>query len=127
MHFDNLDSLKKAMIRVLEKNLGNISEACKATGISRQTHYNWLDSDPIYREGCDNVIAKSIDFAESMLLKRISEGDTTATIFFLKTKGRGRGYIERQQVETRQVTQFSEMSDDELNEFIESNTSGSGE
>ena len=124
---DRLDDLKKALIQVLEKNLGNISEACKAVRISRQTHYNWQDSDPAYREACENVIERSIDFAESMLMKRISEGDTTATIFFLKTKGRGRGYIERQQVETRQVTQFSEMSDDELNEFIESNTSGSGE
>ena len=61
------------------------------------------------------------------MLENIKGNDTTSIIFFLKTQGKGRGYVERSQVETKNVTQFSEMSDDELNEFIESNTSGSGE
>ena len=40
----------------------------------------------------------ALDFAESQLHKQISEGNTTATIFLLKTKGKKRGYVERQEI-----------------------------
>ncbi len=40
-----------------------------------------------------------MDFAESQLYKQIKEGSTAATIFYLKTKGKKRGYIERQEIE----------------------------
>ena len=38
------------------------------------------------------------DFAESELMKLIKDGNVAATIFFLKTQGKARGYIERQEV-----------------------------
>ena len=36
--------------------------------------------------------------AEDQLIKQIREGNLTATIFYLKTKGQARGYIEKQYV-----------------------------
>jgi hypothetical protein len=41
-----------------------------------------------------------IDNAESKLYAKVVEGDTTALIFFLKTQGRSRGYVEKQETET---------------------------
>lgn len=89
------------MIEALKKSLGVVSSACEEVGISRRTHYNWLNDDEEYKRKIEEIDDYCIDFAESALFKKIKEGDNTAIIFFLKTKGKKRGYIERteQQVE----------------------------
>ena len=48
------------------------------------------------RKDIENV---TLDFAESQLHEQIREGNVTATIFLLKTKGKKRGYIERQEIQ----------------------------
>jgi len=92
-----MDTQKKAMLEALEKSLGVVSTACKAVGISRQTHYNWLKEDE-YKTAVEDLSEVAIDFAESHLHKLIKDGNPAATIFFLKTKGKGRGYVERQEI-----------------------------
>lgn len=89
------DRNKKAMLVALEKSLGVVSTACKVTGLSRAQHYNWLKTDTEYKAQVDELVEVTLDFAESKLHNRINDGDTTAIIFFLKTRGKGRGYIER--------------------------------
>jgi hypothetical protein len=90
---------KKAMLDALEKSLGVVTSACKTVGIGRTTHYLWMDSDPEYKAAVDSIADVAIDFAESQLHKQIKEGNSTATIFFLKTKGKKRGYVERQEID----------------------------
>lgn len=91
---------KKAMISALERSLGVVTIACKEVGIARKTHYEWYKEDEDYRNAVDDLADVALDFAESMLHKQIQEKDTTATIFYLKTKGKKRGYIERTEVDT---------------------------
>ena len=95
----NNDILKKAMIEALEKSLGIVTTACKSVGISRNTHYTWVKDDEVYRGQVEGISDLALDFAESKLHKQIESGDTTATIFYLKTKGKKRGYVERQEMD----------------------------
>lgn len=87
------------MIEALEKSLGVVTTACKTVGIARQTHYNWLKEDEQYKAAVDDISDVALDYAESKLHKQIGSDDTTAIIFYLKTKGKKRGYIEKQEIE----------------------------
>ena len=108
---------KKAMIDALKKSLGIVTKACESVGIDRQTHYNWLESDPEYKKEVESISEMAIDFAESKLFEKINgvqigktdkDGELivydqppsdAAVIFYLKTKGKKRGYIEKQEVD----------------------------
>lgn len=96
MNFDNFDSNKKALLEALEKCYGNISQACLEAGVSRQTFYNYKD-DPEFAKAIEEVNESAIDHVEGKLFNRIDEKDTTAIIFFLKTRAKKRGYVERQE------------------------------
>jgi hypothetical protein len=105
-------TLKKAMISALEKSLGIVTTACKTVGIDRGSHYNWMKEDEEYRASVESIADLAIDFAESSLHKQIQDGNPTSTIFYLKTKGKKRGYIERQEIAHEGVKTFQIIEDD---------------
>lgn len=109
---DIKDPKKVAMIQALTKSLGVVKMACESVGISRQTHYNWVKDDQAYKQACDNLPEVVLDFAEHHLHKLISQGNPAATIFLLKTKGKKRGYVERQEIEVAEKKPLSWFTDD---------------
>lgn len=90
---------KASFLKALEKSLGIISQAAKKCGINRDTVYHWRNNDKEFDKAIKDVNDIVLDFAESSLHKQINEGNTTATIFLLKCKGKKRGYIEKTEVE----------------------------
>ena len=82
------DTLKKNMLEALEKTLCIVTSACKMVGISRNTHYRWLQEDAEYARDVDDLENVILDFAESQLHVQIKEGSVPATIFLLKTRGK---------------------------------------
>ena len=109
---------KDAMLQALTASLGNVTEACEKLGISRTIHYEWLQADLEYNAAVASLKNVALDFAESQL-KKLMEGaerqalthdgdvvtikdapNTSAVIFYLKTQGKQRGYIERQELST---------------------------
>jgi hypothetical protein len=94
----NKTTKQKAMLEALEKTLGNVTQACKIVGITRQCHYVWTSENKQYAESVLDIENVTLDFAESQLHKQIKTGSVAATIFLLKTKGKKRGYIERQEL-----------------------------
>jgi hypothetical protein len=90
---------KEEFLKVFDKSAGNISLTCKVLKISRETFYRWCREDKKFKKEADEIRESLIDFAESQLLKKIKNEDLGAIIFFLKTKGKSRGYTEKQEIE----------------------------
>jgi len=90
---------KRIMFDALLDQLGVVTAAAKQTGIHRRTHYRWIIEDDNYKEWVEEVPEICLDFAENALFKQIKEGGVPSTIFYLKTKGKLRGYIEKQEIE----------------------------
>jgi len=89
---------KAAVLQALEKTLGVVTTAVKQAGISRSTFYLWYNEDPEFRKAVDEIGEVALDYAESRLHKQIGDDNVSATIFYLKTKGKKRGYVERQEI-----------------------------
>ncbi len=86
---------QKEFLKHFQDGRGIVTYACKKTGISRETFYLWKRNDPKFREACEDVEESVKDIVESKLLNKINEEDLTAIIFYLKTKCKDRGYVER--------------------------------
>lgn len=98
-----LTKQKSDFLDLLEKSLGIISTAIERAHISRAKYINWYNSDEEFSKKVDSITEKQIDFVESKLLEKINKGDTTAITFYLRTKGKDRGYTEKQVMEDKEV------------------------
>jgi len=102
---DTSDNIKKAiekkeaMIQALENSLGIVSVACRKVNISRQTHYRWCQEDEAYDRASKEIIEATIDFVESKLFENIQDKKEASIMFYLKSKAKHRGYVERQEVD----------------------------
>ena len=88
---------KEQLLKALEKSLGIVSTACESIGISRTTYYKYYNEDKDFKWSVDSIGDIALDCAESQLFELIKEKNVTAIIFYLKTKGKKRGYIEKQE------------------------------
>ena len=96
---NKIQHTKKALIEASEKSLGVVTTACKQVGIDRTTFYRYYKEDEKFKKQVDDLSNVAKDFAESQLFKQIQDGNPTATIFYLKTKAKDRGYVERQEIQ----------------------------
>jgi hypothetical protein len=102
-HAERKKRNKAAMLKALEDSLGIVKIAAKKAGIDKATHHNYYNEDPEYAKAVDAIRNDTLDFVEACLYKKIEEGDTTAIIFYLKCKGKERGYLEKAEERALQV------------------------
>lgn len=95
---EDIQKDKEKLLNSLKECSGIVTFACEKVGLSRQTFYRWYRDDSEFKERADAINELQIDIAEASLLKKIQKGDTTAIIFYLKTKGKSRGYTERKEI-----------------------------
>lgn len=98
---DKTDIKKKEILEALEKSLGIVTTACKQVGINRDTYYEWLKKDKDFKKKVRELENVALDFVESQLHKQIAKGNPLSTMFYLKCKGKKRGYIEQNNVEIK--------------------------
>ena len=98
---------------------GILSDIAANIGVERNTVYTWCKDDPDFSQALEDSRERFVDLAESNLRKLVAgvpaiETDEngekrfagwierpseTSIIFTLKTRGKKRGYVERQEVE----------------------------
>jgi hypothetical protein len=93
---------------------GLISHAAATLGVSTRAIYNMAARHPEVRAAIDEAREQTLDLAENMLFENIKKGDNTAIIFYLKTIGRHRGYIERIEHANITLTELEQMTDEQL-------------
>ena len=92
-------SKKKILLQELEKAHGVVTQACQKAKVSRAQFYRYWNSDENFKKQCDDIQESAVDFVESQLFKQIEGGNITGQIFYLKTKGKHRGYVEKTQIQ----------------------------
>jgi hypothetical protein len=86
------------IIQALNDNNGMVYISAKALGCDPKTIYNYAKDDPDVQNAIDNARGHVTDNAESKLFAAIEKGEAWAICFYLKTQGKSRGYIERQEI-----------------------------
>ena len=86
---------KKRLLEALEKSLGVVTTACRSVNIGRTTFYTYYKEDIKFKKAVDDISNIALDFAESQLHQLMQDGNPSSVIFYLKTKGKNRGYYEK--------------------------------
>ena len=92
---NNIQHKKTLIVEGMIKTLGNVSKTCELLGINRSTFYEYYNNDLEFKSKIDDIKNIALDFVEDKLIGKIKEGDIVAILFYLKTQGKKRGYVER--------------------------------
>ena len=74
------------------KNLFNLSDAARQSGVSRSTIYGWKLEDD-FLERFNDAKEEEMDFIQAKLYEKIESGDTACTIFACKCLLQSRGFL----------------------------------
>lgn len=101
---EEIEALKSKILEYLNTQPGGtFSGACAKAPVPVQTAYEWRKEDPAFDSAV--IVSRALademggDLAESKLIQAINNGELTGIIFYLKTKHKARGYVERSEQE----------------------------
>jgi len=86
------------MIAALEAKDGGVYEAAAALTCHPSTIYDRAKGHQDVQDAIDFPRQRLVDLAETALKKAVKRGEAWAVCFALKTQGKSRGYIERQDI-----------------------------
>ncbi len=86
-------------LKAIEDSQGVLETVAKRLGITRDGVSKFAHRHPRVMDAIYDERERMKDYAESKLYGHIQDGNLTALIFYLKTQGHDRGYIERLRLE----------------------------
>ena len=122
----NIADNKVKLLEALEKSMGVVTAGCFNAGIGRATYYEYINTDESFAQAVLDLQNVALDFAETALMGNISKGREASIIFYLKTKGKGRGYVEKVQLDVtntnyvaNEMSKLDKLDIDELRQLGE--------
>ena len=85
------------IIKAITESNGLLTLTAKKAGLGYTTVWRYTQDFPSVKQAVVEAKERMLDFAEGKLYEKIRGGDNACIIFYLKTQGKGRGYIERQE------------------------------
>ena len=99
------------VISAIRASKGMVSIAARKAGIDRTTMYDYIKKYPAVATALQDEREATTDTAELALYSAIQEKEAWAVCFYLKTQGKSRGYVER----TEQMTfDLSNATDEQI-------------
>lgn len=93
------EDLMAQVISAIIQSKGFKTVACQAVGVNPRTFRYWMQNDEEFRKAVEDAVEFSReyrdDLAEQKLFSLVEAGDTTACIFYAKTRLKDRGYTDK--------------------------------
>ena len=113
---------EKQIVHAIGKSKGLIFLAAQHLGCNPSTIHLRASQSENIREAIETERGRVLDFAEVKLIEAVQDGEAWAICFILKTLGKSRGYIERQEIKAEAkitvLNNVEEISDAELDYLI---------
>ena len=94
---------EKHFLTAIEGSKGFISTIADNMGCAFTTVYQWQKKSKAVKDAIEDERIRGLDFAEGQLFTLMKEKNVAAVIFYLKTQGKGRGYVEKQELDFTQM------------------------
>ncbi len=79
----------------MRQTAGIKTAAAELLGCDRSTITRYINRHPKLQAIDAEIADSTVDLTEDKLLQAIEQGNLTAIIFYLKTKGKHRGYVQK--------------------------------
>jgi hypothetical protein len=100
-------NIKAVQAKLLELG-GNVAATGRHFGVKRQSMWDYVQRHPTLKQTCLDCREERVDLAESALDAAVGRGEGWAISLTLKTIGKGRGYVEKTEVDIRDLDRLIE-------------------
>jgi hypothetical protein len=96
---DILKFTEEQLLHAIDGCAGIITTVAKELKCDRRTAQKYIDACPAAKNAMEDEMNKVLDMAESAVYVAARNGDTAAAKFILSTRGKKRGWTERQEID----------------------------
>ena len=89
----------RKVLKAIPGTYGVITDIAKACNVSRLAIYNFIDKHPTLRNAITDETERIVDVAERQCVIKAAKGNMKAVELILTHKGKGRGYVKKQEIE----------------------------